>query len=147
MLSRADFLNNTLGPGGISQPRYGSDCSGYASVALEIERINTRNFHNDIRFPRVGNTNDTPWQSLARLSPGDLINTYANHVVIVERLEPIVNANGITAGIYVHVLEQTPPRTRSHRWSIRDLNQQMGGWVPRVSHIRLEQDYSWQWHQ
>jgi hypothetical protein len=94
-------------------------------------------------------------QRLARLSPGDILNMQAimnppalarsGHVIVVERIEPVVNAQGITTSLNIHVLEQTPPVSTRRVWNSQTL--QNNGYVGRILLPGLEQDYSWFWQQ
>jgi len=116
---------------------YGSDCSGYVSVAFNITRHTTSGLHNDNSFPQVRNTSEFNTNDrLARLSPGDILNFSGTHTMIVERITPLSNGNFL-----IDTLEQTPHVSRSLTWQ----TSQLANYLGRVARPALAQDYSWRW--
>jgi len=147
------FFSASWSGNGTRQPMYGSDCSGYMSVAFNIARHTTHapfsgnsflGFHDDTWFPQVGRSDETPLERMARLSPGDTLNSPGRHCVIVYSITPIVNSQGVTTNLRIVTLEQTPPiSTRMTRYALGYF--MPNGYIGRAPRTALRHDNSWRW--
>jgi len=142
-VTNANFYNNTTSGGGSTQPRYGNDCSGYASICYNISRETTSTFGGTAD---IGYSGDTKLQMLARLSPGDLLNSPSNHCVVVDSIAAVNDANGNLISLTINTIEQTPTFCRAGAKStVGTSNLLNSNYVPIVGKSVAAQDYSWAW--